>query len=164
MVHQVWVSDLTYVRTAEGFMYLCLVMDAYSRKIVGVDMSDCLEAEGCLRALDMALKQLPAGASPIHHSDRGTQYCCKQYIAALQNRSCAISMTEFNHCYENAKAERLNGILKGEYGLDQTFRSKAQAMRAAQQAVILYNEHRPHMALDYRMPAQVHDHVCQYAA
>lgn len=156
MVHQLWVSDLTYVRTSEGFMYLALVMDAYSRMIVGFDISDSLEAEGCVRALEMAMKQLPPGASPIHHSDRGTQYCCAQYIALLESRGCLISMTEVNHCYENAKAERLNGILKGEYGLDSTFGSKRHAKKAAIQAVPLYNERRPHTALGYRTPACVH--------
>jgi transposase InsO family protein len=156
MIHQVWLSDLTYVRTEEGFMYLCLVMDAYSHKIVGYDISDSLEADGCLRSLRLALEQLPPGARPIHHSDRGTQYCCNQYIAALERRGCPISMTEANHCYENATAERLNGILKDEYGLSYTFQSKAQAKMAAHQAVALYNCRRPHTSLQYRTPAAVH--------
>lgn len=162
--HQVWVSDLTYIRTDEGFIYLALVMDAFSRKIVGYDSSDSLESEGCLRALRMALAQLPDGAAPIHHSDRGTQYCCGRYITALEERGCPISMTEMNHCYENAKAERLNGILKGEYGLGQTFRSKMQAREAAHQAVLLYNSRRPHLALNYRTPEAVHTGAGNQAA
>lgn len=156
LVHQVWVSDLTYIRTEEGFMYLALIMDAFSRKVVGWDISDSLEAEGCLRALRMALGQLPAGAAPIHHSDRGTQYCCGQYIEALERRGCPVSMTEVNHCYENAKAERLNGILKDEYGLGDTFRSKAQAREAARQAITIYNERRPHTMLKNLVPSVVH--------
>jgi putative transposase len=156
MPHQVLVSDLTYIRTDERFVYLSLVMDAYSRMIVGYDMNDTLEAEGCLRALRMALGQLPADARPIHHSDRGTQYCCAQYVAALEQRDCSISMTEIDHCYENAKAERLNGILKQEYALGETFRNKQAALEAVNQAVALYNERRPHTALKYRTPAQAH--------
>ena len=156
MVHQVWVSDLTYIRTDVGFLYLSLVTDAFSRKIVGYDISDSLEAQGCLRALRMALGQLPEGACPIHHSDRGTQYCCAEYIDLLARHGCPISMTEVNHCYENAKAERVNGILKDEYGLGETFRNKAQAIKAVHQAIRLYNERRPHTALKYRTPAEVH--------
>ena len=154
--HQVWVSDLTYIRTEEGFMYLSLVTDAYSRKIVGYCIHDSLETVGCLRALRMALAQLPKGARPFHHSDRGSQYCCADYVDTLQRHGCPISMTEVNHCYENAKAERVNGILKGEYGLAETFRTKAQATAAAVQAIALYNDRRLHTALGYRTPSSVH--------
>ena len=156
MPHQVWVSDLTYIRTDEGFMYLSLVTDAFSRKIVGFDISDTLEATGCIRALKMALRQLPEGARPIHHSDRGTQYCCEAHTKLLRKRGCPISMTELNHCYENALAERVNGILKGEYALGDGFRNKDQAVQVARQAVMLYNERRPHTSLNYRFPAEVH--------
>jgi putative transposase len=156
MPHQVWVSDLTYIRTDDGFMYLSLVTDAFSRKIVGFDISDTLEATGCIRALKMALRQLPEGARPIHHSDRGTQYCCGEYTKLLRKRGCPISMTELNHCYENALAERVNGILKGEYALGEGFRNKHQAIHAVGQAVMLYNERRPHTSLNYRFPAEVH--------
>ena len=154
--HQLWVSDITYLRTLEGFVYLALVMDGWSRKIVGHDCSDSLEAEGARRALRMALGQLPAGAGAMHHSDRGVQYCCGEYIQMLEAAGLAISMTQENHCYENAKAERLNGILKQEYGLDETLASKAQAVAMVTQAVGLYNAHRPHTALGYACPAQVH--------
>ena len=156
MPHQVWVADLTYVRTGEGFMYLSLLSDAHSRKIVGWQASDTLEAEGCLRALAMALGQLPQGCRPIHHSDRGTQYCCHAYTGQLRRRGLAISMTEANHCYENAQAERVNGILKVEYGLEARFGSKARALVAIREAITLYNERRPHQALGYRIPAEVH--------
>jgi len=149
-------SDITYIRTVEGFMYLCLVMDAFSRKIVGFDSSDRLEMQGALRALSMALKQLPAEARATHHSDRGIQYCCQAYIQQLQAAGVGISMTEENHCYENSQVERLNGILKQEYGLGETFASKALVKPAVAEAVLLYNQYRPHTALGYRMPEQVH--------
>jgi transposase InsO family protein len=151
------VSDITYVRTEEGFMYLALVMDGFSRKIVGYDCSDSLESEGARRALAMALRQLPAGAHAMHHSDRGTQYCCWEYIGMLEAAGLSISMTEENHCYENAKAERLNGILKQEYELGQTQPSKKQTVRLVDEAVALYNEHRPHTALGYEYPSVVHE-------
>lgn len=154
--HQVWVGDLTYVRTDEGFVYLSLLTDGFSRKIVGYHASDTLEAEGCLKTLRMAIGQLPAWATPIHHSDRGTQYCCGEYVKMASRRKIAISMTEENHCYENGKAERVNGILKGEYMLGSTFRTKALALQAVEQAIVLYNERRPHQALQYRTPAAVH--------
>ena len=154
--NQALVSDITYIRTNEGFMYLALVMDAYSRKIVGYDCSDSLEAEGCLRALSMAIKQLPKGSNAIHHSDRGCQYCCHRYIDKLQRNGLQISMTEENHCYENAKAERLNGILKYEYGLKETFKEKAHVYAAVRQAIELYNTRRPHVALKYGIPSIVH--------
>ena len=154
--HQALVSDITYIRTKEGFLYLCLVMDAFSRAIVGFDCSDTLEREGALRALGQALKQLPAGRGTIHHSDRGGQYCCHEYVQRLQAAGVEISMTQENHCYENAKAERLNGILKQEYGLGGCFGRKCEALRAVSEAVELYNWRRPHQSLGYAMPMQVH--------
>lgn len=154
--NEAWVSDLTYIRTDEGFLYAALITDAYSRKIVGAHIGDSLEAEGCLKALEKALGDLPAGKHPIHHSDRGCQYCCHAYVERLQERSLRISMTEIMHCYENALAERVNGILKQEYEMDRTFRTKAQAIKAFEQAVWLYNHRRPHLMLNYRFPADVH--------
>jgi transposase InsO family protein len=154
--NQVWVSDLTYIRTDEGFLYAALITDKVSRKIVGAHIGDNLEAEGCLKALDQALAGLPAGQNPIHHSDRGCQYCCHAYVDRLREHGLAISMTEVMHCYENALAERINGILKQEYEMDRTFRTKAQAKKAFDQAVWLYNHRRPHLMLNYRFPADVH--------
>jgi putative transposase len=154
---QAWVSDLTYIRTDEGFLYAALITDVYSRKIVGAHIGDSLEAEGCLRALDQALSQLAPGKRPIHHSDRGCQYCCHAYVERLRERELSISMTEVMHCYENAMAERMNGILQLEYEMDQTFRTKAQARKAFEQAVWLYNHRRPHQMLEYRFPADVHE-------
>lgn len=154
--NEAWVSDLTYIRTEEGFVFLALVMDAFSRKIVGFDVGASLEASGCMRALKMAIGQLPEGAHPFHHSDRGVQYCCNDYVKMLDDGGLGISMTEENHCYENAKAERLNGILKQEYGLGGTLRDLAEVKTLVIQAVALYNGKRPHMALGWATPSAVH--------
>jgi putative transposase len=154
--HQLWVSDITYIRTRMGFMFLSLVMDGFSRAIVGYDASDSLEMEGALRALSMAQGQLPPESQTMHHSDRGSQYCCGAYIAQLKQGEMSISMTEENHCYENGKAERLNGILKQEYGLGVTFENKGEVKPAVNEAVVLYNDWRPHGALKNRIPMQVH--------
>jgi transposase InsO family protein len=154
--NEAWVSDLTYIRTDEGFLYAALITDAYSRKIVGAHIGDSLEAEGCLMALDQALRALPAGKYPIHHSDRGCQYCCHEYVERLQAGGLPISMTQVMHCYENALAERVNGILKQEYELDRKFRTKAQARKSFEQAVWLYNHRRPHLGLNFQFPVDVH--------
>lgn len=154
--NQAWASDLTYTRTDEGFLYAALITDMFSRKIVGSFLGDSLEAEGCLTALGAALAELPAVARPVHHSDRGCQYCCHLYVERLQAAGLGISMTETLHCYENALAERVNGILKQEYGLGGCFRTKDQAREAFVQAVWLYNHRRPHLSLAYRIPADVH--------
>ena len=154
--HQAWLADLTYIRTQEGFLYLSQISDAGTHKIIGYEASDRLEAEGCLASLEQALGQLPEGRQPLHHSDRGIQYCCSDYIGKLQTRGLSISMTEENHFYENAQAERLNGILKQECGLGACFRTKAEARQAVDQAVWLYNNFRPHMSLGYRTPSEVH--------
>jgi putative transposase len=154
--NEVWVGDISYLRTKEGFLYLALLTDKASRKIVGYHCGDSLESEGCLRALEKALRDLPEGASPIHHSDRGSQYCCHRYVDRLQERGLGISMTEVDHCAENALAERMNGILKSEYALGREFRTKADAHLAVDQAVHLYNTRRPHTALKFRVPAEVH--------
>ena len=154
---QAWVSDITYIRTEEGFIYLSLITDAFSRKIIGYDSGDNLEVTGCMKALKQALRQLPCHQNPIHHSDRGSQYCCKDYIGLLKRHCIQISMTEENHCYENAMAERLNGILKHEYGLKRKFKTKVQAIAAIRQGIKLYNELRPHYKLDMQTPAEVHE-------
>lgn len=155
--NQAWVSDITYIRTDEGFLYLSLITDDWSRKIVGYHAGDTLETEGCLRALEQAVKELVDGMFPLHHSDRGCQYCSHLYTGRLREYGLGISMTEELHCYENAKAERVNGILKQEYFLGGCFRTKQQAIKAVDQAVWLYNTRRPHQALKYEIPATVHE-------
>ena len=154
--NQVWVSDITYIRTAEGFIYLSLITDKYSRKIVGYWAGDSLETEGCLKALDKALETRPGNARIIHHSDRGCQYCSHDYVGRLREEDFEISMTEEKHCSENALAERVNGILKQEYWLGSVFQSKDQAYKAVDEAVYLYNTRRPHTSLNYKTPQEVH--------
>ena len=154
--NQVWVSDITYLRTRESFVYLALITDKFSRKIVGWHAGDSLEAVGCVRALERALAELPPGSAPIHHSDQGSQYCCHEYVNCLQDAGLQISMTEADHCAENALAERMNGILKQEYGLGEQLPSKEIAYLAVEQGIQLYNTRRPHTALKYRKPAEVH--------
>jgi transposase InsO family protein len=155
--NQVWASDITYVRTEKGFAYLSLITDMYSRKIVGWSLSENLSIEGSLSALKTALKTNPLGGrSLVHHSDRGVQYCSYEYVNILKNNAIEISMTEVNHCYENALAERVNGILKDEYLLDSVFKDFTHAQQCCKQAVMLYNTRRPHWALEFRTPEQVH--------
>lgn len=155
--NSVWVSDITYIDTDEGDMYAALITDAGSRKIVGYNISDSLEAEGSsIPALDKALAGLPKDTHPIHHSDRGSQYCCRKYVDRLMGMGMEISMTETLHCYENALAERVNGILKQEYEMDGVFRTKAQACKAFEQAIFLYNNCRPHMGIGYQIPSEFH--------
>lgn len=154
--NQIWVSDLSYLRTREGFLYLALITDTCSRKIVGWHVGDTLEAVGCVLALEAAFKDLPAEHKPIHHSDRGSQYCCHEYVQRLRQRGLSISMTQSNHCAENALAERMNGILKQEYGLGMEFATKAKGRQAAKQSIWVYNTRRPHTALGYRVPEEVH--------
>jgi transposase InsO family protein len=155
--NQVWASDITYLRTEKGFVYLSLLTDMYSRKIVGWSLSESLSIEGCVSALKTALKENPLQDSLIHHSDRGVQYCSHDYVKTLNKNKIKISMTEENHCYENAMAERVNGILKDEYLLDGIFRDFAHAKKSCQQAIELYNNYRPHWALKLKTPQQVHD-------
>lgn len=155
-VHQVWVADITYIETDEGFIYLTLITDLHSRMIVGFNCGETLVALESIQALKMAIAQLPSGFFPVHHSDRGSQFCCHEYVAIAQAAGLSISMTEQNHCYENCYAERVNGILKNEYNLDLRFRSKTHAHRAITQAIDLYNHHRPHRSLKMKSPNQVH--------
>ncbi len=157
--NQVWISDITYIRTEKGFVYLSLISDKYSRKIVGHCLGDSLSTTHTLKALKMALKKLPEGCHPVHHSDRGTQYCSKNYIKMLKKRGLEISMTEVNHCAENAQAERVNGILKQEYYLNHTFKDIKQARIAVSESVELYNTLRPHRALEMLVPEAVHKKV-----
>ena len=152
--NQVFVSDITYLETQEGFCYLALITDLYSRKIVGWDLSQSLSIDGCQRALRQALRGVADSAGLIHHSDRGIQYCSNGYVDILRNKNIKISMTEENHCYENAVAERINGILKDEFQLGQMLTSYQAADRLTREAVHIYNDERPHCSLNYQTPAQ----------
>lgn len=154
--NQVWVADITYIRTQEAFMYLGLITDRWSRKIVGYHLGETLDSEQVLKALAMALKGLPESERPIHHSDRGCQYASHAYVRAIQRAGLTMSMTEKNHSAENALAERVNGILKQEYWLDANFETKCQARQATAHGIHMYNTRRPHTALKLATPEQVH--------
>jgi len=154
--NQLWVSDITYIPLTVKFCYLSLVTDAYSRKIVGYCLYPTLEKEGPLAALQMAIKQWGHHSALIHHSDRGLQYCCHDYIDMLGNNGISISMTEKGDPYENAIAERVNGILKQEFELDRKFKSVGDAQNAVSKAIQTYNEQRPHSSCDYLTPQQAH--------
>jgi transposase InsO family protein len=155
--NQVWVADITYIRTQEAFLYLGLITDKWSRKIVGYHLGETLETRGVLKALAMALGGLQRGEQPIHHSDRGCQYASHAYVKAVQQAGLRMSMTEKNHSAENALAERMNGILKQEYYLDANFEFKEQARKATLEGINLYNYRRPHTALKFNTPGMVHD-------
>lgn len=158
-INRVWVSDITYIRTVNGFCYLALITDVYSRKIIGFDVSDTLELVGSLRALKQALRRSKNIEGLIHHSDRGVQYCSHQYVNELKKNGIKISMTEEKHCYENAIAERVNGILKDEFFLDQTFFDVSHAKRATKNAIKLYNEVRLHLSLNFKTPENVYKSI-----
>lgn len=152
---QVWVADITYLMMASGFCYLSLIMDLFSRKIVGFHVSESLAAEGCVQALKEAIR-LGGAQCGIHHSDRGCQYASHEYVAVLRKAGFSISMTEERHCYENSAAERLNGILKQEYGLDGMFSCIEEVIRRVTRVVELYNNERPHTSLGMKTPAEAH--------
>lgn len=154
--HQLVVADITYLRLEKGFCYLSLLTDAFSRKIVGWDLNSSLGITGTLNAARMAIRQCPKTKGLIHHSDRGIQYCAKEYVKLLKRKNIKISMGEAGNCYENALAERMNGILKQEYGLDFTFKNQKAALKAVREAINLYNSKRPHLALKYKTPEEVH--------
>ncbi len=156
--NQLWVSDITYIRIADGFGYLSLVTDAYSRRIVGYCLYPTLQKEGPVSALKMSLSTLPATVadSLIHHSDRGLQYCCEAYVNILTQRKVVISMTEKGDPYENALAERMNKTMKEEFLLDDGFGSFEQAAAAVSKAVNTYNALRPHDSCNRMTPDLAH--------
>jgi transposase InsO family protein len=152
-----WVSDITYLRLKRGFAYLSLITDAYSRKIVGWHLQQTLHAIGPIQALCKALKQRKTITELIHHSDRGIQYCCAEYVKVLKENEIIISMTENGDPYENAIAERVNGILKMELLLDSTFKTFNDAQEAVNWAIDKYNHVRPHSSCDYLTPELAHE-------
>lgn len=154
---QLWVSDITYIELENGFLYLSLVTDAYSRKIVGWSLSPTLNASYTVDALRIALKTLPESHSGlIHHSDRGVQYCCSDYIKELTVHNIQISMTESGDPLENAIAERVNGILKTEWLNKIPARSPNETLLYIEKIITLYNEQRPHQSIGYQTPSKVH--------
>jgi transposase InsO family protein len=153
--NQLWVSDITFIRLIHDFAYLSLITDAYSRKIVGFHLSASLAAEGCVIALKMALSNNPQLGRLIHHSDRGTQYCCADYVSILEKHSVKISMTQSGDPLENSLAERVNGILKDEL-LEKQYLSLKQAEQAVSVAISTYNHLRPHSSVDMLTPIEAH--------
>ena len=154
---QVWVSDITFIRLTNGFLYLSLITDAYSRKIVGYNLSKNLLAVGCLSALEMALSnRMYKSSALIHHSDRGSQYCCKQYVQMLCDNKIEISMTQNGDPYENAIAERVNGIIKSEFNLYSSQCAFEETAVLVGQAITTYNDLRPHASCDYLTPNEAH--------
>ena len=153
---QVWVADITYIRTREDFMYLSLITDRWSRKIVGYHLGESLATEQVLKALAMALQGRRGSGRAIHHSDRGCQYASHAYVQAAQKAGLVMSMTEQNHSAENSLAERVNGILKQEYWLDANFETRRHALEATRHGIRMYNTRRPHTALKLATPEQMH--------
>ena len=155
---QVWVSDITYIKTELGHTYLSLITDYYSKKIVGYHLADNLKTESSLIALKMAIKsrQYP-DRKLIHHSDRGFQYCSDDYIKMLTDNNIQPSMTEVYDPYENAIAERVNGILKDEFDIGEGFINLQQASKEIKYAIETYNTFRPHFSCQKLTPQQAHD-------
>ena len=153
--NQLWISDITYIHLLNSFAYLSLITDAYSRKIVGFYLSKDLTANGPLKALKMALAGNKNSNYLVHHSDRGVQYCCDAYVKLLQDNKIKISMTENGDPLENAIAERVNGILKGEL-LEEVFSDFKTAQLNIAIACSTYNHLRPHGSIDNLKPAQAH--------
>jgi len=155
--HQLWVSDITYIPYAQGFSYLSLITDAYSRKIVGWSLGESLEAKHSVKALKMALKQLPTGVSGVyHHSDRGVQYCCDAYVSILKKHHFQISMTENGDPLENAIAERVNGILKDEWLNQMVFKNYDEINQALKSIIYTYNVFRLHSSINFLTPELAH--------
>ena len=159
--NQLWVSDITYIQTEEGVMYLFLITDAFSKKIIGWKLSDNLRAENAVIALKMALKQKGnAVYQLIHHSDRGVQYCSDVYVKLLNKNQIEISMTQDGNPLDNAVAERINGILKDEWLYQMTFRTKRSAVVRLFNVIKIYNEMRPHLSLGMQTPDQIYKNSC----
>jgi transposase InsO family protein len=154
---QLFVSDITYIKTDKGHNYLALVTDAYSKQIMGYKLDNHMKASLCVDALNMAIKNRKyPNKKLIHHSDRGFQYCCNEYTSFAEKNNIIMSMTEQYDPYENAVAERINRTLKYEYGLKQTIKNTDLAQKMIKEAVHIYNVLRPHLSLNLRKPAEVH--------
>lgn len=155
-LNQVWVSDITYLSVGAGHCYLSLITDVFSRRIVGYHVNNTLELTGTLEALNNALK---LGSPEYHHSDRGSQYCSYAYTNKLKSKNTRISMTENGNCYDNALAERINGILKDEFNLNTNFTNIKQARKVVAEAIETYNKFRPHWGLNLKTPIEVYQNA-----
>ena len=162
---EVWVSDITYLKTDEGNCYLNMVTDVYSRKIMGYAIADNMEAAQMKQAFQMAIKNRKDTGYPlIHHSDRGVQYCSAAYVNIADQHQITMSMTENGDPYENALAERMNRTLKEEFGLGNTLKSKLHAKLLTEEAIYLYNNYRPHLSLKMKTPESVYKQKSQLLA
>lgn len=152
---QVWVADITYLPTQASVVYVSLVTDAYSRKIVGHHVHESLHTESVIKALQKAVSERETTQRLIHHSDRGAQYCSDLYQRLHAKHGIKCSMTDGYDCYQNAMAERINGILKTEFLLNRP-RNLADAVKMVDESVLIYNRERPHLSLKYKTPEAVH--------
>lgn len=158
--NQVWVSDITYFRVTDNFVFISLITDAYSKKILGYNASNNLGGVNALRALKMAITQAPYPLMKIiHHSDRGVQYCCKDYIKTLKKSHLKISMAARGNPLENAVAERINGTIKNDFLYHYKVQNLIQTKAALQKAVRIYNNERPHSSIGYLTPSLAHQRV-----
>ena len=153
---ELWVSDITYIKTNTSNAYLSLITDAYSKKIMGYELLENLSTTGPINALEMALKSRKYSHGLIHHSDRGLQYCSKEYIDKLNQNNIQISMTENGDPYENAIAERINGILKYEFLIINGFKNLLEAKAVIKESIEIYNESRPHLSCNMLTPEKAH--------
>jgi putative transposase len=153
--HELWVADITYIPLKERFAYLYLITDAYSRKVVGFHVSDDMRVTSAIVALEKALDQKPLDAIVIHHSDKGMQYCSVDYVALLKKHHLQISMTQNGDPYENAMAERVNGILKTEL-ISESYPDLKTAMQHIARCITIYNYRRVHSSLNWQVPHDVH--------
>ena len=152
---QVWVADITYLPTQESVAYVSLVTDAYSRKIVGHHVHESLHTNSVIKAMEKAVSERRSTLPLIHHSDRGVQYCSEVYQRLHASHGVRCSMTDGYDCYQNALAERVNGILKTEFLLHRP-KNLADAVKMVDESVLIYNGERPHLSLKYKTPDAVH--------
>lgn len=156
---QVWVSDITYIKTKEENLFLSLITDAFSKRIMGYHLANHLRIDGPLKALNMALRnRMYPDQQLIHHSDRGFQYCHPDYTGLLEKHHIKISMTTKYDPYENSVAERVNETIKNELIVMEVLPSTVVAHKAVDQSIKVYNTRRPHLSLHYRTPMQAHEH------
>ena len=153
---QVWVSDITYIKSESENLYLSLVTDAYSKKIMGYNLANNMRAEESVKALKMALSNRTSNLPLIHHSDRGIQYCSNDYVDCLLENNIQISMTQNSDPYENAIAERVNGILKDEFEIADGFVNHLQAIKEIKASISIYNNIRPHLSCELMTPNKAH--------
>ena len=154
---QIWVADITWLNIKNDYCYLHLITDVYSKKIMGYEVSDNLAAAHTIKALEMALRNRKYTTPLIHHSDRGLQYCSAGYVKLLNSNNIEISMTQDGNPYDNAIAERVNGILKDEFDLDDVFENIEQVRKEVKQSIDLYNKQRPHLSNGMLTPIQMHN-------